>query len=65
MAAEKPTLNCPTCGKLVYGRKRADNPCFPFCSERCKLLDLGKWLSEEHRISEPGDDEREPGEGGT
>jgi hypothetical protein len=25
----------------------------PFCSERCKLIDLGKWLGEEHRISEP------------
>jgi hypothetical protein len=25
----------------------------PFCSERCKLVDLGKWLGEEYRISEP------------
>jgi endogenous inhibitor of DNA gyrase (YacG/DUF329 family) len=25
----------------------------PFCSERCRLVDLGKWLNEEPRISEP------------
>lgn len=25
----------------------------PFCSKRCKLLDLGKWFSEEHKVSEP------------
>jgi endogenous inhibitor of DNA gyrase (YacG/DUF329 family) len=28
-------------------------PDFPFCSERCRLTDLGKWASEEYRISEP------------
>ena len=26
---------------------------FPFCSERCRLLDLGKWASEEYKVSEP------------
>jgi endogenous inhibitor of DNA gyrase (YacG/DUF329 family) len=30
----------------------------PFCSERCKLIDLGEWLDEGHRISEPAG--REP-----
>ncbi|MCB1802396.1 MAG: DNA gyrase inhibitor YacG [Gammaproteobacteria bacterium] len=42
---------CPTCGKAVAwtGQSRWR----PFCSERCKLIDLGEWLSEEHRI--PGD----------
>jgi uncharacterized protein len=30
-----------------------DGPWGPFCSERCKLVDLGKWLGEEARISEP------------
>jgi endogenous inhibitor of DNA gyrase (YacG/DUF329 family) len=29
---------------------RADNRWFPFCSERCKLVDLGKWLGEEYRV---------------
>jgi len=47
----KPTqVRCPTC------RKTGDwlaTPHGPFCSERCKLIDLGRWLGEEHRISEP------------
>lgn len=45
-----PNVNCPTCKKSgdwfagKYG---------PFCSHRCKLIDLGKWFSGEHAISEP------------
>ncbi|HVP64391.1 MAG TPA: DNA gyrase inhibitor YacG, partial [candidate division Zixibacteria bacterium] len=35
------TLRCPTCRKLVL---RTD-PEFPFCSERCRTIDLGKWAS--------------------
>lgn len=41
---------CPTC------RKRGpwlDQPFGPFCSRRCRLIDLGKWFAEEHQISEP------------
>jgi len=60
---------CPICGKLVP--PRAANRAFPFCSDRCRLVDLGKWLGEEYRISgqragdggvtaAPGDDEEEP-----
>ncbi|MBI4445445.1 MAG: DNA gyrase inhibitor YacG [Acidobacteria bacterium] len=37
---------CPTCRKAV-ARKQ---PFFPFCSERCRLVDLGKWLGEEYRV---------------
>jgi endogenous inhibitor of DNA gyrase (YacG/DUF329 family) len=45
-----PRIKCPTC--------RKDGDWFatrfgPFCSERCKLVDLGKWLKEEIKISEP------------
>jgi len=39
---------CPTCRKTAP--PRAENAFFPFCSERCKLLDLGKWLSGAYRI---------------
>ncbi|HXZ40066.1 MAG TPA: DNA gyrase inhibitor YacG [Terriglobales bacterium] len=42
-------LSCPTCKKLVQ-RKDAE---FPFCSERCRLIDLGKWASGEYVISSP------------
>ena len=38
---------CPTCSKQVEWQ---DNPFRPFCSERCKLLDLGNWVSEEYRV---------------
>ena len=49
---EKTTLvPCPTCGKDVPWT--AASHWRPFCSERCRLIDLGEWLSENHRISEP------------
>jgi uncharacterized protein len=38
---------CPTCNKPVPWQ---DNPHRPFCSERCKLIDLGKWVNEEYRV---------------
>ncbi|HSN91656.1 MAG TPA: DNA gyrase inhibitor YacG [Anaeromyxobacteraceae bacterium] len=46
---------CPTCRRPAA--PRAENPAFPFCSERCRLVDLGKWLGEEYRIpgGRPGD----------
>ena len=42
-------LKCPTCKKPVDA-KGSD---FPFCSDRCRLLDLGKWASGEYVISSP------------
>ena len=47
---------CPTCGKRVKWSPR--NEFRPVCSERCKLIDLGAWAAEEHRIpgSEVDDD---------
>lgn len=45
------TLPCPRCGQPA--RWATDNPARPFCSERCKLIDLGAWATESHRI--PGD----------
>jgi len=51
--------NCPICKKPV--RARAENASFPFCTPRCKTIDLGKWMSEEYRIAgDPGElDEEE------
>ena len=43
-------MKCPTCGKPVEWK---DNPVRPFCSERCQLLDLGKWVEGEYRV--PGE----------
>jgi uncharacterized protein len=40
---------CPQCGKpVVYS---ITNRWRPFCSERCKLIDLGDWIEEKNRIS--------------
>jgi len=45
---------CPSCQRYAQWE---DNPWRPFCSERCKLADLGAWSAESYRIPE------EPGEG--
>jgi uncharacterized protein len=50
-----PELVCPTCRKIVVFIDVKDIPYRPFCSPRCQLIDLGKWLNEEYRISEPLD----------
>ena len=44
-------ITCPICGKK--NTWRADNTFRPFCSDRCKLIDLGEWASETRKI--PGD----------
>jgi endogenous inhibitor of DNA gyrase (YacG/DUF329 family) len=57
MAATKPrTVRCPACGgPSVYA---PGNPFRPFCSERCKNMDLGAWASESFRVPDetPPDD---------
>jgi uncharacterized protein len=50
-------MKCPICKKEVA----LGAPDFPFCSERCRMLDLGKWASEEYRISEPAPQGAGPG----
>ncbi len=42
-------LRCPTCRTLVLRK----DPEFPFCSERCRLIDLGKWASGGYVVSTP------------
>lgn len=51
-------IRCPICKKEAFWN---DNPYRPFCSERCRLIDLGKWASEEYRI--PGEKKDIPEEG--
>lgn len=41
---------CVICHRLLG---EGENPWFPFCSERCKLVDLGRWLGEAYRIPGP------------
>jgi endogenous inhibitor of DNA gyrase (YacG/DUF329 family) len=47
-------FRCPICKKPTDSDA---NPEFPFCSERCKLFDLGNWSSEKYVISEPANDD--------
>jgi hypothetical protein len=49
------TRPCPIC--RAAAAPRADNPAFPFCSERCRLIDLGNWLGEQYRVP---DEKKEP-----
>ena len=42
-------MKCPICKKDVA----PDSPYHPFCSERCKIIDLGNWASEKYVISTP------------
>jgi uncharacterized protein len=46
-------VNCPNCGKPVEWRP--ESRFRPFCSERCKQIDLGAWANDEYRV--PGESE--------
>jgi len=47
---------CPICKKPTDSEK---DPDFPFCSERCRILDLGAWSAEKYVVSDPIFDEEE------
>jgi endogenous inhibitor of DNA gyrase (YacG/DUF329 family) len=47
---------CPMCQRATDSELDKD---FPFCSERCRLLDLGAWASEKYVVSDPIFDEAE------
>ena len=50
-------VRCPICQREMEG-ERADWPQFPFCSPRCKTIDLGRWLGENYRVpARPGEQE--------
>lgn len=44
-------VNCPQCKKSVIWD--SNNSHRPFCSKRCQMIDLGAWAEEEHKISQP------------
>ncbi len=48
MAEKFKVVACPTCGKDVAWRP--ENKWRPFCSERCKLIDLGEWAAEKYKM---------------
>ena len=56
-------LRCPRCHNIVKvssGKDAEMSSFFPFCSERCKLIDLGAWLEEHYKlVSDPSDSKDE------
>jgi hypothetical protein len=46
---DQPKIHCPICAKPVEQSIET----FPFCSKRCRLIDLGQWLGGGYRISRP------------
>lgn len=51
------TVSCPTCNNQV--KWVSENEFRPFCSKRCQLIDLGDWAQENHKISQPVQDQPE------
>jgi uncharacterized protein len=49
--------HCPICRKPTDSVSHAD---FPFCSERCRLTDLGNWASEKYKVADPIIDDSAP-----
>jgi endogenous inhibitor of DNA gyrase (YacG/DUF329 family) len=47
------TFECPICEKSFTVEKREDAPFRPFCSQRCKMVDLGRWLDGTYTVSGP------------
>ncbi|MFN3750597.1 MAG: DNA gyrase inhibitor YacG [Thiobacillus sp.] len=57
--ASPPVVACPICGAPVAWT--AESQWRPFCSERCKLIDLGQWATEKYRVpAEKQEPEDEP-----
>jgi endogenous inhibitor of DNA gyrase (YacG/DUF329 family) len=48
-------LRCPICKKVV----KSGDAEFPFCSDRCRTIDLGKWASGEYVIPSPSDSDEQ------
>ena len=46
-------VSCPICAKPMDGQGPKEWPDWPFCGKRCRLVDLGRWLSGSYRIETP------------
>lgn len=58
------SVRCPICDAPMPGNW-TEYPDYPFCSRRCKRIDLGRWLGETYRVANPPDDDDDrssPGE---
>lgn len=56
-------MKCPICkAEVDTHSSQAPNSPYPFCSERCKLVDLGRWLSGKYQIPVSEDEDDKPAE---
>lgn len=54
------SVRCPICDTPMPGAW-TEYPDYPFCSKRCRTIDLGRWLGEEYKVGgEPTDDRSSP-----
>jgi len=44
-------VSCPICDRLMQSQEQAEWPQFPFCSTRCRIIDLGRWLGEAYGVA--------------
>ena len=51
-------VRCPICDRSMQSASTAEWPEFPFCSARCRLIDLGRWLGESYVIRPESEPER-------
>ncbi len=56
-------VKCPECGKNVEWKE--SNPYRPFCSERCKQIDLGAWAEEKYKVPATSDENNGNDDGAT
>ena len=49
-------VRCPICNAAMPGNWQ-DYPDYPFCTKRCRMIDLGRWLGEEYRVEGKDDDQ--------
>ena len=52
-------VRCPICDRTMQGQSRAEWPQFPFGSDRCRLIDLGRWLGEDYAVEAPPEEQQE------
>ncbi|OQA02191.1 MAG: zinc-binding protein [Planctomycetes bacterium ADurb.Bin401] len=55
-------LQCPICKKVIKSQPGEKGTYFPFCSQRCKLVDLNAWFDGNYTISRPIEKEEEEGQ---
>lgn len=63
---------CPICNKVIPspssmpdGTKQTNSAYFPFCSQRCRLIDLGAWLEGDYRIASSSETQDHEGQNGS